>query len=225
MKFVFEQRESDSPLVEAVWRTESEEAGTFLSTAEIKWQMVICKQYGKTFFTVRGPETRATMADSPADAEFYGINFTLGTFMPKMPTSDLVNVGVDLPQASNKSVWFHSSAWEIPNFENADDFVANLVREGLLVHDPVVDATLQNHAQDLSLRSVQRRFLRATGLTYGALSQIERAKQAVALLEQGVSILDTVDQVGYADQPHLTRSLKRFAGRTPAEILRSYWSE
>jgi AraC-like DNA-binding protein len=62
-------------------------------------------------------------------------------------------------------------------------------------------------------------------LTYGALSQIERAQQAMALLEQGVPILDTVEQVGYADQPHLTRSLKRFVGRTPAEILRGYWSE
>jgi AraC-like DNA-binding protein len=68
---------------------------------------------------------------------------------------------------------------------------------------------------------VQRRFLRATGLTHGALCQIESAQKATALLEQGVSILDTVELVGYADQPHLTRSLKRFVGRTPAEIVRA----
>jgi AraC-like DNA-binding protein len=40
------------------------------------------------------------------------------------------------------------------------------------------------------------------------------------LLEQGVSILDTVEQAGYFDQPHLTRSLKRYVGYTPAQILR-----
>jgi methylphosphotriester-DNA--protein-cysteine methyltransferase len=88
-----------------------------------------------------------------------------------------------------------------------------------------VDSTLQGHAQDLSPRSVQRRFLRATGLTYGALTQIERAHEATALLEKGTPILDVVDQVGYADQPHLTRSLNRLMGRTPAEIIRSYGSE
>ncbi len=41
----------------------------------------------------------------------------------------------------------------------------------------------------------------------------------MTLLQQGVSIVDTVDQAGYADQPHLTRSLKRFIGQTPAQLL------
>ncbi len=48
-----------------------------------------------------------------------------------------------------------------------------------------------------------------------------RARHARTLLQQGISILDTVEQAGYADQPHLTRSLKRFMGQTPAQILRS----
>jgi methylphosphotriester-DNA--protein-cysteine methyltransferase len=60
--------------------------------------------------------------------------------------------------------------------------------------------------------------LRATGLTHGAVTQIERAHHAVALLRNGVSILDTVDRAGYADQPHLTRSLKRLIGQTPAQL-------
>jgi methylphosphotriester-DNA--protein-cysteine methyltransferase len=68
---------------------------------------------------------------------------------------------------------------------------------------------------------VQRRFQRATGMSHGLIAQIERAQRAAALLAQGVSILDTVEQAGYADQPHLTRSLRRFVGRTPAELARS----
>jgi AraC-like DNA-binding protein len=222
MKFTFESRAADSPFVESIWRTDSEAEDTFMSVAAIQWQMVICRQYGKSYFTVRGPETRAALAQTPGDAEFYGINFKVGTFMPKMPPCNMVNTGLDMPQALHNSFWFHGSTWEVPNFENADDFVARLLREKLLVRDPVVDATLEGHAQDISLRSVQRRFLRATGLTHGALCQIERATQAMNLLEQGVSILDVVDQAGYFDQPHLTRSLKRFVGRTPAEILSSY---
>jgi methylphosphotriester-DNA--protein-cysteine methyltransferase len=72
----------------------------------------------------------------------------------------------------------------------------------------------------MSSRTVRRRFLLATGLTPKAIQQIERAQKAAALLEQGVSILDAVYQAGYADQPHMTRSLRRFTGQTPAQIAR-----
>jgi AraC-like DNA-binding protein len=99
------------------------------------------------------------------------------------------------------------------------------VREELLVREPVVDAVLQNRPLELSLRTVQRRFLHATGLTRGAFDQIERARQTVTLLEQGLSIADAVYWAGYADQPHLTRSLKHFMGQTPAQILRTDKSE
>jgi methylphosphotriester-DNA--protein-cysteine methyltransferase len=68
---------------------------------------------------------------------------------------------------------------------------------------------------------VERRILRSTGLTRTAIKQIERAHAAVQLLDHGVPILDTVAQAGYADQAHLTRSLKRFIGQTPAETLRT----
>ena len=70
------------------------------------------------------------------------------------------------------------------------------------------------------LRSAQRHFPRATGLTHCTVRQIERARHATNLLRQGVSILDTVYEAGYFDQAHLTRSLKYRIGQTPAEIVR-----
>jgi AraC-like DNA-binding protein len=68
---------------------------------------------------------------------------------------------------------------------------------------------------------VRHRFQRATGLSRNQIEQVERAQRAELLLRQGASILDTVEAVGYADQPHLTRSLKRWIGHTPAHLLRS----
>jgi AraC-like DNA-binding protein len=183
--------------------------------------MVVTKSQGITILTVRGPETIAMPAPVPEDAEFFGIIFKLGTFMPDLPNSMLVDGELHLPETAGRSVWLNSTAWQLPDYENADTFVDRLVREGLLVLDPIVDRVLQGHATDLSPRSVQRRFLRATGLTHGALCQIERARHASALLAQGVSILDTVELAGYADQPHLTRSLKRLLGQTPAQLLRT----
>ena len=126
---------------------------------------------------------------------------------------------VTLPLATSTSFWLSGSAWQFPTYENVETFVEGLVRDGLLARDPVVDAVLQQQLKDLSLRSVQRRFRRATGLTQCAVHQIERAREAVALLEQGIAILDIVDLAGYADQSHMTRSLKHLIGQTPAQII------
>ena len=79
---------------------------------------------------------------------------------------------------------------------------------------------MQGHTPDISIRSLQYRFLQATGLTHKAIQQIERARSAVSLLEQGTPILDTAFELGYFDQAHLTNSLKRFIGKTPAQIAR-----
>lgn len=149
------------------------------------------------------------------------MTFKLGAFMPKLPASELVDGGIHLPGASSRSFWLHGSAWEFPTFDNADIFVDRLIRYGLLAYEPVVQATLQGQQTNLTARSVQRRFRRATGLTPGTVVQIERARHALALLQQGVSILDTVEQAGYYDQPHLTRSLRHFIGQTPAQIIRA----
>jgi AraC-like DNA-binding protein len=219
MLFTFEDRPSDSPFVERIWRAHSERAGSFLSVAASHWEMVVTRQHGQTFLTVRGPETRATPLDCSADGEWLGIRFQLGTVMPHLPASHLVDGAVNLPDAGSRSFWLHGSAWQFPDFENADTFVARLVRDGLLIREGVVQATLHDQLQDRSLRTAQRHFLRTTGLTHSMVRQIERARYATILLRQGRAILDVVYEAGYYDQPHLTRALKHFIGLTPAQLI------
>jgi AraC-like DNA-binding protein len=168
---------------------------------------------------VRGPETKATPLDCSADGKWLGIRFTLGTVMPHLPASHLVDGGVNLPDAGSRSFWLHRSAWQFPDFEDADTFVERLVRDGLLIREPIVQAALQNQLKDQSLRTAQRYFMRTTGLTHSTVRQIERARYATTLLQQGRSILDVVYEAGYFDQPHLTRSLKYYIGQTPAQIM------
>ena len=100
-----------------------------------------------------------------------------------------------------------------------ETFVGRLVRGEVLVHDPVVPAALQGQPPSLAPRSLRYHFLRATGLTQLHIFQAERAQRAQALLQQGVSILEAVFELGYYDQPHLTRALKQFTGYTPGQIL------
>ena len=219
---VFEDRLSDSPLVERVWRCHSERAGTFTSMAASHLEMVVSRYGGRTFMTLRGPETRATQAVCPADGEWLAIRFKLGTFMPQHPAHTLIDRrDENLHDESGRRFWLDGARWEYPDFENADTFVARLVRQGVIARDPAVGAALTGDPQALSKRSVQRHFLHASGMTHSLFRQIERARYATNLLKQGVTILDAVYEAGYFDQAHLTRSLRRLIGQTPATIGRA----
>jgi hypothetical protein len=219
--FEFEARFARSPLVERVWQTRSAPDASFISVAASHWEMVVTRQDGATHLTVLGPETRATTASIPEDAVFFGIQFSLGTFMPALPPGQLLDRGLTLPVATKTSVRLDGYRVELPGPDDADAFVARLVRAGLLVHDPVPLAVQQGNVPGLSARSVQRRVARATGLTRGAIRQIRRAELAVGMLSEGVPPLDVAHHAGYSDQPHLTRSLRRLVGQTPAEIAAS----
>ena len=171
--------------------------------------------------SAEGATTHFVPKNQFEDTEFLVIKFKLGTYIPYLPPQNLVDEDAVLPEAAGRTFWLNGFSWQFPDFDNVETFVDRLVRQDLLVTDPVVKRVLEAEHLAMSSRTVRRRFLHSTGLTHGAIQQIERAQKAAALLEQGVPILDVVYQAGYADQPHLTRSLRRFYGSTPAQIARA----
>jgi AraC-like DNA-binding protein len=182
--------------------------------------MAITRLQGRAFLTLRGPETSASLVDCPAEGQWVGIRFKAGTFMPRfLPGSLRDHNDLTLPAATGRCFWLNGSAMEYPSFDNAEALVKRLARSGILARDPVVEDTLLRRPNELSLRSAQRHFLRSAGVTYATFRQIERARYATNLLREGVPILDVVCRLGYFDQAHLTRSLKRFIGETPTQII------
>ena len=160
------------------------------------------------------------MADCPADGEWFGVHFKLGTFMPMFQMGALRDRNdVTLPELSSRTFFLDNSAWEYPTFENVETFVHRLVKEGLILRDSCIEAALDRQGQS-SVRTEQRHFLRITAMTHTTIRQIERARQATYLLGCGASIDQVVHDLSYYDQPHLNRSLRRFVGRTPAQIAR-----
>ena len=214
-----EERSLDSPYIEAITNGRTESDGSKIRPAECCWHMVFVRHHGRSRALVVGPLTTAGLATWAEGAEILWIRFTLGTFMPHMPARNLLDTETALPDASGRSFWLKGSAWRFPDHENAGTFVKRLVREGVLLRDPIVGAALEGlPPQELSPRTVRHRFLRATGLTQGGIRQAERANRASALLRRGVPIPDVVHEEGFFDQPHMTRSLRRWVGHTPARI-------
>lgn len=213
-----ESRPSDSPYIDRVWGSRNTDLDHMMSIAASTWDLVICEQRGRVGVFVHGPESMASPAPVPEDATFFGITFALGTTMPHLPAGRLVDDGIEIPDATRRSFWLKGSTWHIPGFDNAEAFVERMVREEVLARDPIVAATLCGEPPGVSERTVQRRFVAATGLTQGAVRQIDRARKAAVLLRDGVPAADAVHRLGYFDQPHLARSLSRFVGRTAVQL-------
>lgn len=217
-----EHRSSTSPHVARVWRATGETAvEEMTAVAYARWDLVFWDAEGTMHVSVIGPESRAYAAPVPDATVSFGINFELGTVLPQLPASRTVDGVTDLPDVTRRRFHLAGSTWDLPTYDNAEAFVAALVREGLLVQDRLVTELHRGASTDLSPRTVQRRFVAATGLTRSAARQIDRARDAAVLIQEGSSVHDVIEELGYYDQAHLGRSLKRYIGRTPTQLRRS----
>lgn len=217
----FEDRASDSPYVARIWRSRSLRGGTFLSMAEGNVELVVTRLPGLVAVTLRGPVSRGGFIECPPHGEWFAIRFRLGTYLPGIPTAALIDrQDIQLPVLAGDRFWFSDLLWDIPTFDNAEDFVARLVRAGVIARSAAADAAVENDAGWMSRRTVQRHFRQATGMTFSSYQQIERARHAATLLMNGRSILDVTFDAGYFDQAHLTRSMRQLIGLTPARLAR-----
>jgi AraC-like DNA-binding protein len=217
----FETRASSSPFVDCVWRSRSRAGGRFLSMAEASIELVMTRLPGFLAATLRGPVTRGSFIECPDDGEWLAIRFRLGTYFPRIPTAELIDhQDLHLALLGNGKVLLSGLSWELPTFENAEDFVARLALCGAIARSHATDAAAEGDIAWMSQRSLQRHFRRVTGMTLTGYEQVQRARWAADLLRSGTPILDTTFAAGYFDQAHLTRAVKHLIGMTPARLLR-----
>jgi hypothetical protein len=218
----FDHRPSDSPFIERVWRSRSVRGGSFYSMAEPNIEIVVARVEGREQVILRGPVTRASMVPCPAGGEWLGIRLRVGTHLPAVATIQLTDHrSVALPGDGRGGFWFAKRFWEVPTYETAECLVSRLAAEGLIAFEGVIQRAFEGRKPGVTERSLQRRFLRATGLTQDSLRQIERARKAALLLASGASALDVVCMMDFFDQSHLTRAVRRWVGPTPGGLLRN----
>ncbi len=218
MALEIDVRPSDAPLIDCVWRARSSGASVLNSVASSHWHLVVSEISGQVGVSVHGPESRPVAVDLPVGGRWVGIRFRLGVMLQDVPIPNLVDGGMVLPPASRRSFWWKGGTWERPTYENAEGLVARLTREGLIGREPLIDDALPGGAGAVSLRTLQRRFYLATGQPRRAVRQIEQARRAAVRLRDGATPAQVTHELGYYDQPHLTRSTRRYLGRTPAEL-------
>ncbi|MGW0252366.1 helix-turn-helix domain-containing protein [Nocardia goodfellowii] len=188
------------------------------SVATETWGLVFWAQRGVACAAITGPESRCGTAPVPEDAKFVGIQFAVGTSLRAVAATALVDSGILLPDVTSRSFWLTGARWETPHPDDAEALVDRLVRAGVVVRDPLVEGVLRGECPAITDRTLERRFRAATGLTQGAVRQIGRARAAALSLSAGEYPSDVVDKLGYYDEPHLARALRRYVGRTARQL-------
>jgi hypothetical protein len=217
MSFDYEDKPSNSRFVDLVWRTHDTSDGTYLAAADACWDMIFIRSGDETRVLLSGPSSNITPVPYKAGNRNFGIRFTRGSFLTHVPASAMVDTTIALPMPSSDTFELAGAVWALPSYDTVEDFVTGLERAGLLSDDPVVLAVLRGDDPTTSPRSTQRHFSHVTGLTANRIRQIVRARAAAEMLQRGDSILDVTHELGYADQAHLTRDLKRLTGFTPGQ--------
>lgn len=214
-----EERSSSSPHIQFVWRAHVEESGSFTDLAHDFWVLVFRALHDEIEVRLTGPVTKSLSISYEAGQVNWGIVFKAHVFIRDLPKKDMLNKSTTLPMVGKKSFMLGRHIIQLPTFDTAEEFVEDLVRGGILNANMDIAKALEATAPAMSVRTLQRHYKRTTGLTQSQSEQVARARRAFMLLQEGKSIVEAAFEAGYADQAHLTRSLKLLAGQTPGQIL------
>lgn len=219
MNVRYEARSSDDPLIDLIMVGEIAASALVHRPAEPRWHLIVLDGPGPDRVILAGPKSASDAFEVPADVRGTWIQLRLGTHVSGMRMSDLVDTEITLADRGRRTFELRGSRVEIQEEDDAEAMVGQLVRDGVLAFDPIVARVLSGANPTVPERTVRHRVRSATGQSREHIRQIERAKQAAALITTtGLPLAVVAAEAGYTDQPHLTRSIKRWLGRTPAQL-------
>ena len=214
------ERPAASPFVHWIRRYSVLGDGQYTTYADGNLDLVAIKDGRVTRFMISVPTTRAQTVTYKGGTEVVVVRLNPNIYLPSRPSHLLLDLDFYLPQAGRRSFWLDGIAWQCPTFDDVDEFIGGLMRQGVLQEDRLVSLVSAGKTPNVSVRTVQREFRKVIGLTPHYLQRISQAERAEKLLAQGMAISDVVYDTGFGDQAYMTRALKYFIGRTPGQISR-----
>lgn len=221
---MYEQLSSASPAIQWRWRAEADEPGRHRVAANEYWGVSFIRRVvGTLAAELNGPTVQARSVDSIRGEVYWGVALRAHVVVSGVDKSSLLGETVSMPVHDG---WVHIAGhWEpVPQWDDLEAFVRRLLDVGALVSDDHIRRALAGDDDGYSPRSWQRRYRRVVGVTRTQVEQLDRARRAYLLLQDGRSPAEVAAAAGYADQAHLTRSLRVLRGATPARIIAGHLS-
>jgi AraC-like DNA-binding protein len=219
---MYEQTPSRHPAIRSVWRAYVDEPGSYLLDANEFWGISFVRHvYGDVSAELAGPTVHAHWTDSVRGETYWGIELEAHVFVPGVEKAAVLGATIPLPVTGSR-VEIAGHLVPVPSHDDLETFVDDLLSAGALIADEYVQRALGGDDRGFAPRTWQRRFRSVTGLSPKQVQQLHRARHAYVLLQSGLPAAEAAIAAGFADQSHLTRSLRRIRDETPARIIAAH---
>lgn len=212
------RRSSFHPFIDTVWQTVCLTDGIYKATPDGSWDLIFRVTPDKPpviFLTGQGKEP----VDVPYTAGEYAvvISFSAHVYVTQDKLTG-TNAGLRFLPMDEDSFVLNGVELPLPTFLNAEQLTDKMLEANLLQSDDLVAKAFTANPKAASKRSVQEHFKRVTGITQQDFQLIRRAQEAVRRLKAGDKPAAVAVDLGYTDQPHMTKSIKKIMGYLPSNL-------
>lgn len=212
------RRSSPHPWIDAVWQTLCLSDGVYKATPDGSWDLILSvAPDGNPMVFLSGQATEPVEVPYREGEHSVVISFSAHVYLAR---DREVRTGAAIRPLAVTADHFRLDDVELPlpTFQNAESLVDAMIEAGLLLSDDIVAKAFTAKPRAASRRSVQQHFKATTGITQKDFQLIRRAQEAVRRLKDGQNAASVAVDLGYTDQPHMIRSIKKIMGALPSNL-------
>jgi AraC-like DNA-binding protein len=211
-------RTSFHPWIDRVWQSVCLSDGVYKATPDGSWDLILSvAPDGQSLVFLTGQATEPVEVPYSAGEHSVVISFAAHVYLKR---DKEVRTGAVLRflEVEGDSFVLDDIELPLPTFLNAEELTDMMVAAHLLQSDDVVARAFTETPKAASKRSVQEHFKKTTGITQKDFQLIRRAQEAVRRLKAGEMPAAVAVDLGYADQPHMIKSVKKIMGSLPSNL-------
>ena len=211
-------RSSPHPWIDRVWQTVCLTDGVYKATPDGSWDLILSvSPDGQPTIFLSGQATEPV--DVPYLAGEHSVVISFAAHV-HLTTDKEVRTGAAIRLLPVEGEVFRLDGVELPlpTFGNAEQLTEMMVAANLLQSNDLVAKAFTEKPRAASRRSVQQHFKKTTGITQKDFQLIRRAQEAVRRLKLGDTSASVAADLGYTDQSHMIKSIKKIMGRLPSNL-------
>jgi hypothetical protein len=212
------RRSSSHPWIDTVWQTVCLSDGIYKATPDGSWDLILSVAAdGQARVFLSGQATEPV--DVPYSEGEHSVVISFAAHVHLKQDKE-TRTGAQIRFLTVKGDRFVLDGVELPlpTFLNAEQLVDQMTGSNLLQSDDVVAKAFTSKPKAASKRSVQQHFKKTTGITQKDFQLIRRAQDAVRRLKAGERAADVAADLGFTDQPHMVKSIKKIMGHLPSNL-------
>lgn len=212
------RRHSEHPWIDAVWQTVCLTDGIYKATPDGSWDLIRSDAPDRNpLVFLTGQAT--VPVDVPYLAHEHSVVISLSAHVYLVQDHEArTGAVVRMLDVQGDHFMLNGVVLPLPTFDNAEALVTAMVAADLLSTNDIVARAFTARPKPASPRAVQQNFKKITGITQKDFQLIRRAQEAVRRLKAGEEAVAVALDLGYTDQPHMIKSIKKIMGSTPSDL-------